>query len=598
MFRKASPGRIGTLIFALAVAIGCGRKEGQPAEAPPGLQTRAVATTLPAGARVVVSGVDFQSFWSRLEASQLYKSLQAIPDVQDAMSPLAESRQEVQKEICVNLDRTTIMTLFGQRFDVGYYGPLPESRADLLLVADVKDEDQARGLVADCEKKLETDKGASFQDRKIAGTDVRVAQNRDGEDVLFYALGNGHLTIATTSDRMEQALTLGGGGEAPEPMTGDDEYVQVLRKLSEATLVVWVDQEALRQAALSAATADTSAEGRRMKAATSALEDVNVASSIGVGLWWTDTGIRGDSYALFPQGDRSEWMEMLTKSPGPVRSLSFQPEGSLLYTAVTSLDAPLLYDQLRHYAIQATRIQMDVAGTADSVQADSVVAAGLRQFQAQTGIDVEKDLVSWIGNEVAFDVAGVNRSGFFPLPEVAFTIATKDREKTRATLAKVEGLVSEAARARASIPLQWQEADYQGQTIRFAPTPLGDGLTIAYAVTPDFAIVASSKDLIQRMLDAGAGREPALPSNPDFGAMTKFYPDQANAIGFVNIERILGEVEDLMGTYGQMSGNAAAADSTSTPRLVMEAMKNAPRLGFYSDADKDGVFGHFLLEVK
>ena len=32
-----------------------------------------------------------------------------------------------------------------------------------------------------------------------------------------------------------------------------------------------------------------------------------------------------------------------------------------------------------------------------------------------------------------------------------------------------------------------------------------------------------------------------------FGAMTRFYPPRANAIGFVNVEQILTEVEGLMG---------------------------------------------------
>jgi hypothetical protein len=43
---------------------------------------------------------------------------------------------------------------------------------------------------------------------------------------------------------------------------------------------------------------------------------------------------------------------------------------------------------------------------------------------------------------------------------------------------------------------------------------------------------------------------------------------------------------------------AAAADTSSGTYKVMQALKNAPRLGFYSDAEEGGAFGHFLLEVR
>jgi hypothetical protein len=258
-----------------------------------------------------------------------------------------------------------------------------------------------------------------------------------------------------------------------------------------------------------------------------------------------------------------------------------------------------VYDELRRYAVEATRIQMDVQGTPDSLQADSLVASQLAAFQSETGIDVEADVVSWVGQEASFAIAGVDKTGFFPVPEMAFTIATKDPAKSRELLTRVEGLVGEAAAARASIPLQWQAEEHQGQTIRFAPTPMGEGLSLSYVVTDDFVVIGSSRGLVKRMLDARGGSAQALPSNPGFTAMTEFYPSEANALGFVNVEQILTEVQGLMGTFGGMAGGgAAAADTSSATYKVMEALKNAPRMGFYSDADQEGAFGHFLLEVR
>lgn len=588
------------LLLACSALATCKREGPGEADLPAGLQTQAVATGLPEGATVVVSGYDLESFWTRLQGSNLYKELNAIQGVREAFAPLAESQREFEAETGLPLNEATLMALFGQKFDLGFYGSLPKDRADLLFVADVKDEDQATEILESLERKVASEKGAAFSDIEVAGVNARVARNRQGEEVLFYALQDARLTMATTQPRLEGAIALvaGGGNATVRSMTSVEPYLEALRKLPGATIAIYVDNTALRAAA-ARATGDTTVQGERMRAATTALESYSVASSVAVGVYWTESGIRSDIYTRFPDGPRPPLAAMLAQSPGQIRSLAYQPVGTLLYVSINSLDAQTIYNALQDYAVDATRIQMGIAGTADSLRADSLVAANLRVFEQETGIDVENDIIAWIGREAAFSVAGVDKSGFFPLPEVSFTIAAKDGGRARAFLTRMEGELAEVARMRASVPLTWQSEEYQGQTIRFAPTPLGEGLSLAYSVDETFVLVASNRNLLKRMMDARAGRSQALPSNPEFASMTKFYPQEAVVLGFVNIEEILTQVQELMGTYGPMAGGGAgAADTTSTSYQVLNALKNAPRTGFYTEADEDGIFAHVLLEVR
>lgn len=599
MLWNPSHRRLGAVLTLAVLGVACGRDAAVEAERPAGIQTQAVATALPAGAMVVVSGHDLQSFWSRLKASRLYQEMQSIQGVRQAFAPLADTQREFESESGLPLNEETLMTLFGRKFDLGYYGPLPEDRADLLLVAEVEEEDGAQAILEALEKRVGQEKKATFRDAQIAGTAVRIATNSEGEEVLFYALTGGRLTMGTTQSRIESALDLGGGGEV-EPMSESEEYVAALRKLPDASIAVYVDQRAVQEAARRTAAADTAdaVQRERLAAATSALEAYDTVRSLAIGVYWTESGIRSDMYTLFAEGERGGIVEMLSREPSAIRSLGFQPVSTLLYGAINSLDARLLYDELTKYAADATRIQIGVKNTPDSLRADSLVASRIAAFEAQYGIDIEEDILSWVGEEAAFAISGVERSGFIPVPETAFTIATTNSDRARAFLTEAEGLLSNLARDRASIPLAWQSVEHEGQTIRFAPTPMGDGLSLAYAVTDEFVILASNVALVQRMLAARGGAAEALPSNPGFGAMTEFYPQQVNALGFVNVEQILTEVQSLMGTYGSMTGSAGMADSTSTMQQVLDALKNAPRLGFYADADDSGVFTHVLLEVR
>jgi hypothetical protein len=582
------------------VALPSCRGEEQGGVQVAGYETQAVATTLPAGASVVVSGYDLEAFWTRLKGTRLYTELAAIPDVREAFAPIAEAQREFQTETGLALDEATLMTIFGQKFDIGFYGQLPKDRADLVLIASLKDEAQAETILKTLETKISEEKGATFTDEDLAGTQVRVG-TRDGDEVLFYSVTDKQLVMATTRDRMQGVLSL--DGEGGQTMASSGDYEAVIQKLPDATISVYVDPRALSEAAEQAAAADSAAgvpedpQSERLRAATSAFGDHQLASAVGVGVYWTEAGVRADAYTKLPEGGSSGIAAMMTRPPSAIRTLAFQPVGTVLYGAVNSIDAKVVYDELRRYAIEATRIQMDVEGTADSLQADSLVARQLAAIQSETGIDLEADVVSWVGQEASFAIAGVDKTGFFPVPEMAFTIATKDATKSREVLTRVEGLVAETAAARASIPLEWQVEDYQGQTIRYAPTPMGEGLSLSYLVTDDFVVIGSSLGLVKRMIDARGDAAQALPANPGFTAMTKFYPSEANALGFVDIEKVLTEVQELMGTLGGMGGGAAP-DTTSATHRVVQALKNAPRMGFYSDSDPEGAFGHFLLEVR
>jgi len=603
---RLSPRGLVILVLACTALVTCRREGPGEAEIPAGLRTRAVATGLPEGASVVVSGYDVEAFWTRLQGSRLYKDLKAIQGVRQAFAPLAQSQREFEAETGLPLNEETLMTLFGRKFDIGFYGPLPEDRADLLLVTEVKDDDRAGEILETLERKVVAEQGAVFSDVDVSGIRVRMAKNPQGEPVLFYVLEDGRLTMATTQARMGSALDLASGSAAVESMTSVEPYLDALRKLPGAAIAIYVDQRALSEATARAAGDTTGAateaerlQRERFRAATTALEGYRLASSVAVGVYWTESGVRSDIYTRLPEGPRPPLSAMLTQSPGQTRSLAYQPVGTLLYVSLNSLEARTVYDALYGYAVDATRIQMGVADTPDSLRADSVVAASLRDFEQQTGINVQNDIVSWVGREAAFSVAGVDKSGFFPLPMVAFTIATKDGGRSRAFLSRMEEELAETARVRASVPLTWQAEEYQGQTIRYAPTPLGEGLSLSYTVDDAFVLVATNRALLKSMIDARAGRAQALPSNSSFASMTEFYPEQANLLGFVNIEQILTQVQDLMGTYGPMAtGGAAMADTTSTTHQVLTALKNAPRMGFFTEADKDGVFAHVLLEVR
>lgn len=234
---------VGVTLLATVTLPSC-RSEEQGGAPVAGFQTQAVATTLPAGASVVVSGYDVEAFWTRLKGTRLYTELAAIPDVREVFAPIAESQREFQAETGLALDEATLMTIFGRKFDLGFYGQLPKDRADLVLVATLDDEAQAQTLLNTLETRITAEKGVTFADVDLAGTQVRVA-TREGDEVLLYSVSNERLVMATTRERMQGALSL--DGEDAQTMASTGDYEAVIQKLPEAAITVYVDQRALRE---------------------------------------------------------------------------------------------------------------------------------------------------------------------------------------------------------------------------------------------------------------------------------------------------------------------------------------------------------------
>jgi hypothetical protein len=594
MMWNRSRDRLAVILALCVIGLTCGRENAVEADVPEGVETKAVAMALPAGAQLVVSGYDLESFWSRLKSTRLYGELTAIEGASDG---LAEMQSKFLAETGLPLDETTVLSVFGRKFDFGFYGPLSDDHADLALIAEVQDEGRVREILAAVEQQVTEEEGATFRDIDYEGTTVRVATSPEGQDVLFHALVDKRLVMSTTESRFKETLDLAADRGAGSTMGDNQDYMTVLGKLPASDIVVFVDQRAMQETAIRAAEEQAGMEpweAERVRAATTAFQGFNYARAFAAGAYWTDAGIRSANYILLEPGPRRGFARIMGASSEPARTLDLQPTATLLYFALNTLVPDAIYEELLSFAINATRVQMDVVGKPDSLRANEAVAGKIAEFESNVRISIEEDILSWFDDEASLSITGVDRTGFFPLPEVSIVLTSKDAVRARTLFGKLETLLADAARARASIPVVWQSEEYAGNTIRYAPTPVAQ---VAYVVTDEFAIIGSSNGLVKRMLDAQNGQAEALPASAPYQALGDFYTEDVSGIGYIDLERTLTEVESLLETFGPMAGGAVA-DSMSTGRQVLRAFKNAPRMGFYNEAEEEGFRGHLLLEVQ
>ena len=596
---------LGTLVLLVAFSACRKREEGpEPAEggrvAPGTIETEAVAGDLPAGASVVVTVHDLQGFWNRLKATQLYTQIRAIPQVDSLLNPatnprLAETMQKFQARMGMPLNEQTIFSVVGQKAQIGVYPAAAGDTADLqrvVLVADVGDRDALGSILNNLRTEAEGE-GAKYASEKLKGVDVTVVSDANGQVRGLYGFHKEKLVAATDQASLESAVgALDGDGTT---MEDDSLYKRALTGVGDASITVYVPSRGLR-GLLGAMTRMATPVGDGGMAPTEAslevMERYSLQSSTIFGAGWSDQGLVVSTYATVNPNAQgaAPLRDMLATPPSQAEVIGYFPDSTLGFYAVNFLDAPKVYQYVLSYARDAAR----AGGTPDqAAQIDSAIAA----FERETTIDVENDVLSWLGKEIAIGLAGVQRGGFFPVPELGLAVQTTDPAKTKALMDKVEAQITAAMQSSGQgFPVQFQSEEYKGATVRFAPTPMGEGLAPGYAIHEDYALIGLSRNTLRKMIDVKTGAGPAVAANAQFKALSGFFPDEVNVVGYANTAQILDEVGAALGSFQQMSGQAGPNQDTLNRTLA--ALKNIQAVGAYGLTGKDAIQQRFLIRIQ
>ncbi|MBA3556891.1 MAG: DUF3352 domain-containing protein, partial [Gemmatimonadales bacterium] len=377
-------------------------------------------------------------------------------------------------------------------------------------------------------------------------------------------------------------------------------YQRALSHVGEASLTVFVNKRGTRglmraMGRAAAAAGEPGEAGPDADRMAQVVDRYNVQNAVVVGSHWTDAGLEVRSYTMLDPAapGAAPLREMLSTPASEIEVVGYFPDSTLAFYAVNFLDAVKIFD----FAVTYVK---EVASAADTAGADAAarVDQGIAQFQQQTGMDIRTDILGWMGREAAFGLNGVVKGGFFPVPEASLVIQAADPARAQAFFRKLEAQIAAAAQSSPQLqgfPVQFQEEDHKGVKIRFAPTPMGEGLAPAYALQDDYAVVALSRTTLKRMLDARTGAAPGVSANAQFESLGGFLPGQANLVGYANTAALFTEIGSAVTTFQQMSGQQPGIQAQDS---VLAALKNIEAVGTYGLNDGGGVEQRFLIRIK
>jgi hypothetical protein len=120
----------------------------------------------------------------------------------------------------------------------------------------------------------------------------------------------------------------------------------------------------------------------------------------------------------------------------------------------------------------------------------------LSDYKDRIGVDVERDIVSNIGDEIAWYIEDVNLQFMFPVPQALLMVDIKKNSTMPETLKKV----------LADMPFRIVESDYSGVNISSISSPVGDVFNPSYCFIGDFLLIATNQKSLEKAIDVSKNK--------------------------------------------------------------------------------------------
>ncbi|MDP8244775.1 MAG: DUF3352 domain-containing protein [Candidatus Hinthialibacter antarcticus] len=193
--------------------------------------------------------------------------------------------------------------------------------------------------------------------------------------------------------------------------------------------------------------------------------------------------------------------------------------GSFWYSNVFNLkDLWALSNQMLATLPQGEKMKSDMTG-----------------FMNEIGVDIERDLLSWMGDSLCMVRPLADLNAVAPANHVALIIEANDEARLRQSLSKIQDAFVNAM-LQFKIPIGVNEETHRGVAI----TSIGSDLPFV-PVTPSWCIdegrfiLSTNVNFIREMIDVRNGRRPSIQKSRDYQALQDKILQPAHKIAFQDI---------------------------------------------------------------
>lgn len=231
-----------------------------------------------------------------------------------------------------------------------------------------------------------------------------------------------------------------------------------------------------------------------------------------------------------------EVLKLWTKPPERANTLNYIPAKTVFYTGTTHLDVKGFFDSWKK--------SLGQQGTEPS----QALLAGLEKLKTEDNIDVEGEIIPYLGDEVAFICSGLSAEGILPEVELTMMIESKNKAKIKVQLEEIIRSIEKSisapggaeGQAEALFKIETEPQTYEGVEITEIKLPLvGAGFQPCYTFIDKFAVLSTSVEGVKKLIDVKEGKIKSLKEDAQYQIIANIVTPKTNQIGYVNIEQAL-----------------------------------------------------------
>ncbi len=469
--------------------------------------------------------------------------------------------------------------------DVFELGENPEpSKVPLLLAVELgENTDRIAKIIAESDEKNHAEK--HLED--YAGVPVHVYQvkaENGGGDVFAWAMVDGIWFLSPSKTEVQHALDHLKKGRAAAPFGESERFLKSRKQAPDADLTVMLNIQALYPAARQAIDKRAQEKGTQPMGLTPGILmealGIDALRELYLSLTFSPDGTVFDGGLTC--SEQRGLLKMLAFNDGPVPQPAFVSE-KWINVSAARFSIPSMYASLK-----------EILNTLNPMLG-SMLQGQIRQFNQQLGIDIERDLISSLGDQMLAAKAlkpGANPEAPPPMDEIEQLIVIS-LENAPAFTKAVEALKRTAGPQAEKMFIK---REYLGQGIHTLDlqNPKPGQKPFSYAITPSYLLVAiGSPGILETAIQGLDGKQPSLWRKAEVKAALAEVPASACSFEYQDTRILIGSVfETFVKLASRFTDSAPPAledeggdEPTAAPRneslLDLSAKPDASKLGQY-----------------
>jgi hypothetical protein len=548
------------------------------------IEERGITSVIPKGPLFYIRFRDLEENWAKIQDSPMGAGVQAFvdgltstPQVQD----LLLRKQELESRIAIPFLHPTLMDFIGSDMHIGIYRVDGSEAPHFVLTVRVNSKIKLMETLGRWFSFIH--KGISARRTDSGERVFAIPVQGMGKEIYYFSEGMVYL-ISTSSDLAERSRSLLNG---QLPAKGSLASVSLLSEKDKRTGVnelgyFYANPRNIKRPWFgNASTGDGNP-----------LSETPEGNGEVVGTISYRDGLVVESTMHLPRDFDDQPLSALLKNrPTENKTLRYIPENTIIYASNNSLD-------LASYFSWVKEAPKRPDGSSNPIE------NALSNIWAMTGVNIEKEILPFLGTEFSYALMAANEAKGFYFPAMQVFLEVQNRSKVESSLNRLlkspfvqlwfkQAGIDFITTEHEGVPITTLHSEGQ----RGQGFPLLPAFAPGYAFVNDFLVIGMGPKNLKQMIDLSSGRGATLSKNGRFSESRLLFREKNNGMAYLDLQGI-SQLLDGMIAKGAWEGVGFTESRGKKAQDLLPYVKVLETLNYVrseTEFDRDRV--RFLLYV-